>query len=159
MVAAPPRRGVPNHHRAGTDHEAKSRDEEDREEVARDVSSTSWLGPPTNSFHWRRGPTPGATFRRCLASDSRVLGSAWPQALSFSLAAGAAFQYAFANQASLVAGASQRMHLPEGDAPLIGMLRIVAWVSFLICASHAANPHHGAMTKPGRPSMICLNSS
>ena len=26
-------------------------------------------------------------------------------------------------------------------------------------ASHAAEPHHGETTKPGRPSMICVNSS
>jgi hypothetical protein len=40
------------------------------------------------------------------------------------------------------------------------MLRIVACVSALICASHAAAlPHQGAMTKPGRPSMRRLNSS
>src|SRR3989442_8443384 len=32
-------------------------------------------------FNWRRGPTPAASYRLCLASDSHVLGSAWPPAL------------------------------------------------------------------------------
>src|SRR5207302_842574 len=48
---------------------------------------------------------------------------------------------------------------PEGVPPSIGMLRIVACVSVLICASQSAAPHHGEMTNPGRPSRICLNAS
>ena len=48
---------------------------------------------------------------------------------------------------------------PRGAAPSSGMLRIVACVSVLICASQAAAPHQGAMTKPGRPSMHRLNAS
>ena len=35
---------------------------------------------------------------------------------------------------------------------------IVAWVSVLMSASHVAEPHQGAMTNPGRPSMISRNS-
>src|SRR4029453_867605 len=38
-------------------------------------------------FHYRRGPTPSANSRRCLASDSLFLGSAGPQALPASLRA------------------------------------------------------------------------
>ena len=52
-----------------------------------------------------------------------------------------------------------RHFLPVGGRLSNGMLRIVACVSALIAASHAAEPHHGETTKPGRPSMICLNSS
>jgi hypothetical protein len=36
---------------------------------------------------------------------------------------------------------------------------MVAWVAALMSASQTASPHHGAMTKPGRPSMIWVNSS
>lgn len=39
------------------------------------------------------------------------------------------------------------------------MLRSVAWVSALICASHSALPHQLAITKPGRPSIAAVNSS
>src|SRR5882762_909765 len=56
MVASAPHRRVPNHHRARTDHEAKSRDEKDREEVARGLSTASWLGPRTNFFSLAPGP-------------------------------------------------------------------------------------------------------
>src|SRR5438067_7777912 len=67
-------------------------------------------------------------------------------------------QYALANQASALAGLSQRTHDPGGTLA-VGMLRIVACVSVLIRASQSAAPHHGAMTKPGRPSIISLNSA
>ncbi len=40
-------------------------------------------------FQWRRGPTPAAWLRGCLASDAPVLGSAWPQARSFFSGGGA----------------------------------------------------------------------
>src|SRR5690349_15356117 len=63
------------------------------------------------------------------------------------------FQYAFANQASAAASPSQRTHLPDGLGPSSGMLRIVACVSALICASQSADPHHPAITNPGRPSI------
>ena len=68
-------------------------------------------------------------------------------------------QYAFANQAYTVAGFPHLMHGSCGTSCPNGMLRIVACVSALISASHCADSHHGEITKPGRPSMICLNSS
>src|SRR6516164_8564162 len=64
-------------------------------------------------------------------------------------------QYDFANLTSYSAGASQRTHEPPGLDDAIdssGMLRMVAWVSALICASQSACPHHGARMNPGRPS-------
>jgi hypothetical protein len=39
------------------------------------------------------------------------------------------------------------------------MFLIVACVSALMVASHAASPHQGACTNPGRPSITLLNSS
>jgi len=39
--------------------------------------------PRSPFFHLRRGPTPAANLRRCSASDSLVLGLAWPQALPY----------------------------------------------------------------------------
>src|SRR5580765_7643419 len=47
------------------------------------LAMQSLLPMPAGAYiiHWRRGPTPAANLRRCLASDSHVLGSAWPQAL------------------------------------------------------------------------------
>ena len=63
----------------------------------------------------------------------------------------------FANQAStddgrphLHAGARRRCSAPNG------MLRSVACVSALICASHSALPHQPAITNPGRPSITAL---
>ena len=38
---------------------------------------------------------------------------------------------------------------PSAGGATNGMLRIVAWVSALICASHAAEPHHGDDHEPG----------
>ena len=65
-----------------------------------------------------------------------------------------------ANHAETVAGMLHLMHgLPGATSYPLGMLRMVACVSVLMSPSHFASPHHGEMTKPGRPSMICLNSS
>src|SRR5687768_11711493 len=67
-------------------------------------------------------------------------------------------QYALANHASAGDGLPHLTHAPCTLAPPKGMLRRVACVSALICASHSALPHQPAMTKPGRPSMTLLNS-
>src|SRR5688572_9691481 len=69
-------------------------------------------------------------------------------------------QYDFANQACTVAAPPHLMHrLPVAGRLSNGTLRMVACVSVLTAASHSADPHHGDTTKPGRPSMISLNSS
>jgi probable F420-dependent oxidoreductase len=64
----------------------------------------------------------------------------------------------FAKRARAMPGWPQRTHAPPAVSSS-GRFRTVACVSALICASHSAVPHQGAITKPGRPSMICLNSS
>src|SRR5262245_62955000 len=68
-------------------------------------------------------------------------------------------QYALANQASPTLGRPHLTHVPLFPSLPKGMLRSVACVSALICASHSALPHQPAMTNPGRPSMADLNSS
>ena len=58
-------------------------------------------------------------------------------------------QYAFANHASTCAGVSQRTQRPSAGGGFIGMLRIVACVSVLICASQSADAAPGRDHEPG----------
>src|SRR6185437_3637183 len=71
-------------------------------------------------------------------------------------------QYAFAHTASVVAA---RPHLRQCSGAVAernsgsGNTRMVALVSSLTAASHAASPHQPAYTNAPSPSMISLNRS